>query len=131
MSRVRFKQSPRIAVQRTESKGWGVFARKFIPVHSTIEEVPVLLVPSKDLYRKTRTSTLADYAYVWDKKRVAIALGYGSLYNHSYEPNAEYVDDAPCVKRYIALRDIEPGEEVTINYNADPDDRTDVGFEVV
>lgn len=117
--------------RRTKAKGWGVYARKFIPSDSTIEEVPVLLIPRSDLWHPDGTSALADYAYVWDDDRVAIALGYGSLYNHSYEPNAQYVDDDPCLKRYVALRDIQPREEITINYNALPDDETDVGFDVL
>ena len=66
-----------------------------------------------------------------DSTRVAVALGYGSLYNHSYTPNAHYVDVDQCRKRFVALRDIEAGEEITINYNAVPDDRSDVGFEVL
>jgi SET domain-containing protein len=128
---MRFSQSPWVRVRRTKAKGWGVYARKFIPCDVTIEEVPVLLIPAHDLWRPDGTSALADYVYVWDDTRVAIALGYGSLYNHSYTPNARYVDDDPCLKRYIALRDIERKEEITINYNATPDDRTDVGFDVL
>jgi SET domain-containing protein len=118
-------------VRRTKDKGWGVYARKFIPIDLTIEEVPVLLIPRSDLWHPHGTSALADYAYVWDDDRVAIALGYGSLYNHSYTPNAQYVDDDPSLKRYVALRDIQRGEEITINYNALPEDNTDVGFEVL
>ena len=128
---MRFTQSPRVVVRRTKAKGWGVYARKFIPVDSTIEEVPVILIPSQDLYSPDGTSALADYAYVWDDDRVAIALGYGSLYNHSYTPNARYIDDEPSRKRYVALRDIQPLEEITINYNAEPEDRSDVGFDVL
>ena len=128
---MKFTQSPRIVVRRTRAKGWGVYARKFIAIDSTIEQVPVILIPRCDLYSPDGTSALADYAYVWDDNRVAIALGYGSLYNHSYTPNAQYVDDDPCLKRYVALRDIQPYEEITINYNAIPHDESDVGFEVL
>jgi SET domain-containing protein len=59
-----------------------------------------------------------------------VALGYGSLYNHSYSPNARYLDVGRMTKAFISLRDIAPGEEITINYNADPHDMADVGFEV-
>lgn len=117
-------------VRRTKGKGWGVYARKAIPSDSTIEEVPVLLIPTRDLWHPEGTSALADYAFVWDDDHVAIALGYGSLYNHSFTPNAQYIDDDPCLKRYVALRDIQHREEITINYNALPHDKSDVGFEV-
>ena len=33
-----------------------------------------------------------------DKKTVQVALGYGSLYNHSYKPNADYEDEAPAIQ---------------------------------
>jgi hypothetical protein len=56
--------------------------------------------------------------------------GYGSLYNHSYRPNARYVDLAGRTKVFTALRDIAAGEEITVNYNGEPGDVTPVGFEV-
>ena len=62
---------------------------------------------------------------------VALALGYGSLYNHSYRPNARYDDIGQLTKIFTALRDIPPGEEITVNYNGDPSDRAAVAFEVV
>ncbi len=65
-----------------------------------------------------------------DEKQTVVALGYGSLYNHSYSPNARYEDANPRTKLFIALRDIQPGEEIVVNYNADPNDRSDVGFAV-
>ncbi len=58
-------------------------------------------------------------------------LGYGSLYNHSFEPNARYDDLGSQVKLYTAIRAIEAGREITINYNGEPTDRTPVGFEVI
>ena len=50
----------------------------------------------------------------------ALALGYGSLYNHANPSNLRYETDAQAlVMRFVAVRDIERGEELTINYNAD------------
>jgi SET domain-containing protein len=60
-----------------------------------------------------------------------LALGYGSLYNHSYHPNARYDDAAGPTKVFTALRDIAAGEEITVNYNGEPDDGSSVGFRVV
>ncbi len=60
----------------------------------------------------------------------AIVLGYGSIYNHSYVPNVLYFrkfDER--VMEYVALRIIAAGEEITINHNGNPDDRTPVWFE--
>ena len=55
------------------------------------------------------------YVFGWGDGRTALALGYGSLYNHSYLPNATTLetDDELVV---TATRDIEVGEEIRINY---------------
>lgn len=57
---------------------------------------------------------------------LAIALGFGSIYSHSYEPNATYK------KRFknktidfIAIKDIKKGGEITVNYNyGNPEDKS-------
>ncbi|MFN8331640.1 MAG: SET domain-containing protein [Saprospiraceae bacterium] len=38
---------------------------------------------------------LHDYYFIWgeEDEQAAIALGYGSLYNHSYTPNADFILD--------------------------------------
>ena len=119
-------QSDYVEVKKSAGKGRGVFAKKQIPEGTILERAPVLVVKWKPIEK----SELANYIYEWGKGTVAVALGYGSLYNHSYTPNARYEDLNGQIKQYIALRDIEAGEEVTINYNADPENKTDVGFAV-
>lgn len=48
----------------------------------------------------------------------AIALDYGSLYNHAYESNVEYgFQGSELAIDFIARRDIAAGEELTINYD--------------
>ncbi|HZU37814.1 MAG TPA: SET domain-containing protein-lysine N-methyltransferase, partial [Gemmataceae bacterium] len=75
-------------------------------------------------------SILKRYVFIRSRSTVAIALGYGSLYNHSYMPNARYDDEPGPAMTFTALRTIRPGEEITVNYNGDPKDRSPVGFEV-
>ncbi|MFN5799515.1 MAG: SET domain-containing protein-lysine N-methyltransferase, partial [Planctomyces sp.] len=53
------------------------------------------------------------------------------LYNHSFTPNARYDDAGRQVKEFRALRDIQPGEEITINYNGTEDGTDPVEFDVV
>lgn len=121
------RQSALIEVRTTKDKGRGVFARDLIRKGTEFERVPVLVVTWDEI----DNSELADYVYTWTKTKAAVALGYGSLYNHSYKPNARYDDVGRQTKVFTALRDIQPGEEITINYNGDPTDKTDVGFVVV
>ena len=48
----------------------------------------------------------------------ALALGYGSLYNHSDSPNLRYVaDDQHKCMHYVARRAISAGEQLTIHYD--------------
>ena len=58
--------------------------------------------------------------------KAAICLGFGSIYNHSYNPNATYkkqIND--LFIDFIALNDIKKDQEITVNYNyGNPDDKT-------
>ncbi len=61
--------------------------------------------------------SLQNYWFNWQtsagKKTLAIALGYGSLYNHSSEPNAKVVQDSERnLFVFQALRPIAPEEEI-------------------
>lgn len=119
-----------VCVKRVSFKGRGVFARRAIPKGAIIERVPVIIIALKDIMGGLDASVLKRYVFIRSKSTVAIALGFGSLYNHCYTPNARY-DDAPGPALvFTALRRIAPGEEITINYNGDPRDRSSVGFDV-
>ena len=64
-----------------------------------------------------------------DAKSGAIVLGYGSLYNHSYAPNARYYTTFDTrTLDIVALKDIPIGEEITVNYNGEPEDQSAVWF---
>lgn len=123
------QQSELICVKKAPGKGRGVFARKPIKKGEVIEHIPLLIVPADALVDGLENQFLGRYYYWWTKKKIAIALGYGSLYNHSYKANATYKHGNETMK-YIAIRDIAEGEEITINYNWDPKDKSPVGFEV-
>lgn len=116
-----------IEVRKVRGKGRGVFARCDIAEGTEIERAPVLLLPDECLLG----TPLVDYAFEWSKTKVALALGYGSLYNHSFQPNAQYFYAGPQMQSYYAIRDIAAGEEITINYNSEPTDQSPVGFDVV
>jgi hypothetical protein len=79
----------------------------------TIEVCPIL-----ELAEGEASGLLDDYIVSLEEGRagVALLLGYGSLYNHSDEPNAEYIVEADDAYSFVALRDIEAGEQITISY---------------
>jgi uncharacterized protein len=124
-------QSQAIVVKQVRGKGRGVFARRAIPEGEVIETCPVLVVPTVEVRSGTAWTRLGEYCFEWGRGTVALALGFGSLYNHSYEPNARYEDIGGRTKLFVALRDIAAGEEITVNYNGEPKDRSPVWFDVI
>lgn len=123
-------QSVLIEVKNIKGKGRGVFARTLIPEGTIFERVPLLVIPAKEILECDHGNLLLGYIFEY-KKQVALALGYGSLYNHSYDPNARYDDAGRQIKEFSALRDIHPGEEITINYNGAEDIMDPVEFPVL
>lgn len=126
-----FHASDYIEVKRITGKGRGVFARRRIPAGTVFEQVPVIVLPDVEVLEAAEHSVLANYVFDWGRGTVALALGFGSMYNHSYSPNARYDDEGRQTKVFTALRDIESGEEITINYNGHEEDLTPVGFDVI
>ena len=57
-----------------------------------IELCPVVVIPPHEIETIDKT-VIYNYYFLWQNNQAAIALGYGSLYNHSYDPNAEYIMD--------------------------------------
>ncbi len=125
-----FRQSDAIEIKRAKGKGRGVYARRAIRKGEVIERVPVIVLPVEEYAKGLARTALRDYCFGWGEGQVALALGYGSLYNHSYRPNARYLDVGPRAKEFTALRDIGPGEEITVNYNGKPRGRSKVWFDL-
>jgi SET domain-containing protein len=108
-------------------RGRGVIADAPIAKGALVERSPVLIIPDAD--RRAADATIVfTYVFMWEhgtveedlykhQGRAAIALGFTSLLNHSYTPNCEFIrhiDD--LVIDVVALRAIDPGEELTIDY---------------
>ncbi|HSL86179.1 MAG TPA: SET domain-containing protein [Bacteroidales bacterium] len=110
--------------------GRGVFAADTIDKDEVVEVCPVLVLPTKD-YALAKQTILRDYYFMWGKKTSAICLGYGSFYNHSYEPNTTYKKNlADKTIEFVALKKIKKNEEITVNYNyGDPDDKSELWIE--
>jgi SET domain-containing protein len=99
----------------------GLIANRKIAKGEIIESCPVLLI-DMDQEPDLKKTVLWKYYYEWDAGHHCIVLGYGSLYNHSYTPNAKYVHNfRRKVMVYTAIKNIKKGEEITINYNYFPD----------
>ena len=103
-----------IEVRKSPIHGQGVFAIKNIKAKQIIESCPVIVV---DKLTVRGSKDIVDRAFYWSEGANAIALGYGSIYNHSPEYNATYSIDRTNKRiLFIASRDINKGEEILIHY---------------
>ena len=120
-----------LRVDMSPGKGRGVFATRRFDRGQVIERCPVLVLPPEDADAADDTA-IQPYLYEWgnDGESRALPLGYGAIYNHSLEPNAWCeMDHETRDMTVVALRDIAPGEEILLNYNGEPEDRTGGWFD--
>jgi len=114
----------------------GVFANCDIKKDAIIEICPIVEV-SKNDRSNLKDSLLVTYFLYFgkNKERLAIMLGFGSIYNHSYQPNAKFIIlPKEKIINFVALSDIKKGEEITFNYRNDEninDRKTPLWFESV
>jgi uncharacterized protein len=133
-----YQQSDAVEVRRVTNRGKGsraVFARRDIAAGEIIERVPVILIPRHQVFGDNeiakRAARISWYVFNWlptKRDYVALCLGYGSIYNHSDTPSAEYEKHPPDIMHFVARRDIKAGEEITINYRSGASD-SDIGFQ--
>ncbi len=102
-------------------KGRGVFALRDFVAGEIVEECPVIILLRAYEQLPPRIKTMV---FNWGNlakttPSYALALGFGSLYNHDNPANLLYeampIDNTIA---YIAVRAIKKDEELTINYNA-------------
>lgn len=117
-----------ISESKIKKAGKGIYALYDFNKGEIIEQCPIILINENEV-TEIRKTVLHNYYFMWgkDKKNhsAAICLGYGSLYNHSYSPNATYkkLIEKEIIE-FFALKDIKKDEEITVNYNyGDPDDK--------
>ena len=129
---MRGEPHPSLRVTRVSGKGRGVLAGRPFGQGEIVDAAHVVVVPAAQWDDLERT-TMRHYCFMWDDDAgsVAVALGRASLFNHSFTPNVlseKRMRDRLIV--FTARRDIEAGEELTLNYNGEADCRDPVGFDV-
>lgn len=101
-----------LIVKKSPIHGFGVFAETSINTNDIIEECTIILLSEK-------SPSLTNYAFDAGGKS-AVLTGYGFIYNHSEEPNANYFVDAENkIATFRALRVIQKGEEIFTSYGKD------------
>lgn len=125
------QQVPGLFIVADSEKGRSVYTLRDLHPGDTIEICPVILIPA-DQVDAIHGTVLHDYYFLWpdDSERIAIALGYGSLYNHHPAPNARFIMDLDRLEMIVACKlPIKAGDEITIDYTGN--DEGDTWFTVV
>jgi uncharacterized protein len=89
-----------------------------------------LIIPKQQLPIVHKT-IIHDYYFLWgpEMEDCSIALGFGSLYNHDVHPNADFILDMEHETiDIVAIRDIEAGSEIMINYHGEPGNEDPLWF---
>lgn len=96
----------------------GVFASTFVKKGELIEKCPVIAISEHDTANISEESLVTYMYYFGEKKeRSAVALGFGSIYNHTDTPNALYKEKyQEQIIEFWAIRDIKKDEEITVSY---------------
>ena len=122
-----------VSKSKIKNAGRGVFAAQNIEKDEVIEVCPLIIAPKNDM-PNLRESILVTYSFYFGKKkeRLAVALGFGSIYNHSYTPNATYkIKVKEKTINFIAIKDIKKNDEITVNYNfGNPKNKNPLWFAV-
>ena len=123
---------PSLFIAPVPDKGRGVYTSEDL-VKGTILEVSPVIVMSKEERLLIDKTKLHDYIFEWGvhRDKCCVALGYISVYNHSYNSNCEYEMDYQYDTITIkTVRAISAGDEITINYNGTWNNKKKVWFDV-
>ena len=108
--------------------GRGVFAGENIRKGEIIEVAPILILEFTD-FIDTKWNLLFEY-FFWMDDFVVLALGYGSMYNHSKDPNCEYkINKEYKIITFTAIKDISKDEEIVFNYKGSNSEKSPLWFE--
>lgn len=103
-----------LRISEVPGKGRGVIAKQALAPGEEIEVCPVVV-----LNITAKPPAMMAYLFHWNG-RFALALGYGSLYNHSATPNADWsMDEERRSITFFAIQPIAAGEEICFDYNGD------------
>jgi SET domain-containing protein len=123
-------EMPKAIVGKVPNFGRGLIALKNIACDEIITECPVRVIPNNQLREYYEIESLAEHTYLWGRNRNALAIGLPTFVNHSYQANSFHVTNTDRgTLSLIACRNISRGEEIFMNYNGNPDDKTPLGWD--
>jgi SET domain-containing protein len=115
--------TPPVEIRRHPTKGRALHAARLIARGELIEAAPVIVFGPEDCALLDRT-IVGHYYFHWDGEetsgRGALPLGLLTLCNHAPSPNARvHRNFADMTLELVALEEIAPGTEITIDYGCE------------
>jgi len=108
-----------LEVRDTQYKGRGVFTTESISPDTIVERSPVVLLTDGTTDDDLLKVGLDHYCYDFEG-RTAFACGFGSLFNHSSDPNCDwFIDQDEHRIVFSSNRSIAANEELTIDYGVE------------
>ena len=109
---------PYLCIKKSTKGGYGVFTKKFIPKNTVVEIARTLIIKSKE---RDTLGDLTKYDFNMGDGTTCFALGFGGMYNHSFENNVEYSNTYSdnFFMHYTTNRNVNAGEELCVNYGSD------------
>lgn len=104
---------PRFEIRTSPGMGWGLFAREQVSQGDFIVEYTGVKIPT-EIADQSDSRYLFEVNKDWTLDGVA-QNNHGRWLNHACMPNVEAIGEEDKIMLY-ALRDIFPGEELTIDY---------------
>lgn len=126
----RIDKATHLEIKDSPLHGRGVFATSPIRKGALIETAPAVFL-SYEEKELLKHSPLFNYYFLINNASHPAVFGFGnsSFYNHSAQANCFYTFSVKQnTIRFYAYRKILKGQEVTINYNGQPDDNKQVYF---
>lgn len=113
------KNPPKVFVHPSTIHGLGVFAAQDILEGEIIEKCPLLRLNINE-----KDELFADYRFWWTENEnrlfYVMAMGYGSFYNHSNQPNSYFFSNKDTFTiDFVSLRNIKKGEEIFVDYGGE------------
>ncbi len=124
---------PGLYILHTEEYGRGVYTSEVLEAGDIIELCPIIKIPKGELEWIDKTKVY-DYYFIWEEEGydACLALGYGSLYNHSPSPNAEVIMDYVDQRiKMVAATMINSGDQIFIDYTGGTKGQIELWFDVV
>ena len=114
----------KIKIIKIKGKGRGVVAIKKIKKGEVIEVCPIIFLSEKETEFIDNKSDILKFYYLEKTvyKKCCLMFGYGSIYNHSANPNADVDYNEKKMEdrlTFFALKDIKIGEEIVYDYEFD------------